>query len=192
MGMFAIFKMRKFFSFINVDLIYHSFQGVPSDEELMKKKSQARHNLEVGRKYINAKLLSLSFISAITTLTGGEKSMFQLAGDVKRREESLHGPPGSLSGPLEVGADYDEVVYKLLANGRGHESSFDVLLAPLSASFHLELGNSGIESILDEQPVYPMDTEKASKLLKRLKNLKYFEYHLQPFIEGYDGLLDEL
>merc|ERR1712050_161810 len=99
--------MRKFFSLIKVDLIYHSFQGAPSDEELMRKKSQAGRNLWVGSKYINAKLLSLSFISAITNLTGEEKSMFELAGDVKHKEESLDFS-GSLPLSLDLGRDCDE------------------------------------------------------------------------------------
>merc|ERR1712050_148015 len=182
--MLEIFKMRKFFSFIQADLIYKRFRGVPCDEEYMRKKCQAERNLAVARTYLNAKLLSLSIVSAITTLTGGDMSVFELAGDVRRREEVLCELLQTLPDAEQLGKDCDEDVYMLLVNGRGRETNFDVRRSPLAAYFYSQLGDSWVEFILDNEPVFPMDVEKAARILKKLRreNLQHVKPHLAQFL----------
>merc|ERR1712176_288428 len=192
--MLEVFNMRKFFSFIKADVIYKRFRGVPCDEEYTRKQNQAAQNLLLSRKYINAKLLSLSVLSAIATLTGGDTSMFELAGDVRRREEAFADLFQTLPDLKELGKDCDEEVYKLLVYGRGNESNFDVRQSPLAAYFYSQLGDSRVDSFLDDEPVFPMDEKKATRILKKLprKNLEYVKHHLAHFLEARKSLVDRL
>jgi len=192
--MSEIYNMRKFFSFIKADMVYKRFHGVPCTEEYTRKQFQAARNLDVGRKYVNAKLLSLSVLSAITTLTGGDMSMFELAGDVKRREEAFADLFQSLPDVKELGKDCDEDVYKVLVNGRRSETNFDVRQSPLAAYFYSQLGDSGVESILDDEPVFPMDAKKATRILKKIprESLEYVKQHLAHFLEARRAKVDRL
>jgi len=192
--MLEVFNMRKFFSFVKADVIYKQFRGVPCNEEYTRKQFQAARNLMVGRKYVNAKLLSLSVLSAVTTLTGGDMSMFELAGDVRRREEAFADLFQTLPVVEELGKDCDEDVYNLLVNGRKSETNFDVRRSPLAAYFYSQLGDAGVESILDDEAVFPMDAKKATRLLKKLprEHLEYVKHHLAHFLVARKGLVDRL
>merc|ERR1711988_1730201 len=143
----------------------------------------------------NAKLLSLSVLSAVTTLTGGDTSMFELAGDVKRREEAFADLSQTLPDVVEeLGKDCDEDVYNLLVNGRKSETNFDVRRSPLAAYFYSQLGDAGVESILNDEAVFPMDAKKATRLLKKLprENLEYVKHHLAHYLLARKGLVDRL
>lgn len=70
---FAVFKMHGFFAyFLKPELIFQQFRGVPTDEEMVALKSRAGRNIEIGRRYVAAKLLSVSVLSAFAELTGGD------------------------------------------------------------------------------------------------------------------------
>ena len=162
----AVFKMYGFFSFLDPTTIFASFRGLPLDEELDRLTTQARRNLDIGKLYVSAKLLSLSVLAAFAELTGGDAPMSLFMGDlpfrhhVSCRLEDYLPPPVSLDG-----CDID--VYNILVHGRKTESSFDIRQSPLAAYLYSYLGDEMVV-IIKEQPLYPMTKETAKALLLRL------------------------
>mmetsp|Transcript_14832 Transcript_14832/g.35580 ORF Transcript_14832/g.35580 Transcript_14832/m.35580 type:complete len:521 (-) Transcript_14832:1722-3284(-) len=188
---FAVFKMYGFFSFLQPELIFPYFHNVPASEILQARVSNAAHNLGVGRKYVGAKLLSLSVLSAIAELTGGDAPISLFMGDLPSRHSSISAPVGqtgkaekrkSITRSLEIeGMDldesnvelsqtqsYDDDVYEVLSKGRRSETSFDTRQSPLAANFYRVLGDTELASIFNDIKVYPMTEEVAWKFLRRL------------------------
>jgi len=70
---FAMYKMHMFFGYvIQPNSIFQQFRNVPTDAELAVLTRRAKRNVVVGRRYIAAKLLSMSVLSAFAELTGGD------------------------------------------------------------------------------------------------------------------------
>jgi hypothetical protein len=164
----AVFKMYGFFSFLNPANIFTSYLGVPSEDVLERLTAQARRNLEIGKLYVGAKLLSSSVLAAFAELTGGDAPMSLFTGDrpsrhrVSRRLEDYLPTPTSLEG-----RDMD--VYNILAHGRNNETSFDIRQSPLAAYLYACLGDEVI-TILKEHTMHPMTKERAKALLKCIPN----------------------
>ncbi len=166
---FGLFKMYGFFGFLKPNVIFSQFRGVPSNEELDRLISNAKRNLEVGRKYVGAKLLSLSVLAAIAELTGGDAPVSVFMGDLPSQQQSSNRLENWLPEPKkEPNEKCDADVYEILAFGRRSECSFDVRHSPLAAYFYSFLGDEGVERILQEVAVYPMDLTKAKRLLTNL------------------------
>jgi hypothetical protein len=166
---FAVFKMTGFFGFLKPTVVFQQFHGVPPDEEMNRLTNNCRRNLEVGKKYVAAKLLSISVLAAFAELTGGDAPISLFMGDLpsrhhvsRRLEDAL---PQAKTTPHE---GCDEVVYNILAHGRRSETAFDVRQSPLAAYFYSFLGDEGVEKILSDIKVYPMSSDTATALLTKL------------------------
>ena len=169
---FAVFKMNGFFSFLNPNVIFQQFRNVPCDAVVDRLTQNARRNLEIGRKYVGAKLLSISVLAAFAELTGGDAPISLFMGDLpsrhrlsRRLEDNLQQPPED---ETCVKAHCDQIVYEILAHGRRRESSFDVKKSPLAAYFYAFMGDEGVEKLLREVKVHPMNQKTARLLLSRL------------------------
>jgi hypothetical protein len=97
---FAVFKMHAFFAFLSPDVIFPSFRNVPSASVMQNKYENAKRNLQVGRRYVGAKLLSISILSAIAELTGGDAPISLFMGDLPSRHAAAGtgGGSGSATG----------------------------------------------------------------------------------------------
>ena len=164
---FAVFKMNGFFNFLKADVIFGQFQGVPSDQEIDRLTQNATRNLSIGRKYVGAKLLSVSVLAAFAELTGGDAPISLFMGDLPSRNRVSRRLEDTLPRPAAV-EDCDPDVYQILAHGRRRETTFDVKRSPLAAYFYSILGDVELEKIVREIKLYPMNTETAKKLLARL------------------------
>eukprot|EP00527_Entomoneis_sp_CCMP2396_P000853 CAMPEP_0198140930 /NCGR_PEP_ID=MMETSP1443-20131203/4013_1 /TAXON_ID=186043 /ORGANISM="Entomoneis sp., Strain CCMP2396" /LENGTH=528 /DNA_ID=CAMNT_0043803509 /DNA_START=64 /DNA_END=1650 /DNA_ORIENTATION=- len=188
---FAVFKMYGFFCFLQPEVIYPFYQNFPAPETIQERVGHASNNLHVGRSYVGAKLLSLSILSAVAELTGGDAPISLFMGDLPSRHTSIASPIGqtgkhdklsSLTGPAGLmGVDlvdegeedfsdikYNKDVYEVLSKGRRTESSFDVRQSPLAASFYRALGDADLKQIFVDMKVYPMTADVAWALLRRL------------------------
>ena len=188
---FAIFKLWKFYSFLQPAVIFPSFHNVPSGEVIAEREAIASKNLTAGRKYVGARLISLSVLSAVAELTGGDAPMALFIGDMScwgfetsgRREKpsfrlrkvvhslgiisrskSVEKQNASKSSELP----YDPAVLEVLSKGRRSETIFDVRKSPIAAHFYKALGDEEVDAILKEIQVYPMTEEVAWKLLRHL------------------------
>eukprot|EP00542_Grammatophora_oceanica_P019659 CAMPEP_0194045486 /NCGR_PEP_ID=MMETSP0009_2-20130614/16814_1 /TAXON_ID=210454 /ORGANISM="Grammatophora oceanica, Strain CCMP 410" /LENGTH=472 /DNA_ID=CAMNT_0038690349 /DNA_START=63 /DNA_END=1481 /DNA_ORIENTATION=- len=165
----AVFKMNGFFSFLQPERIFTSFRGVPSDETVETLTMQARRNMEIGRKYVGSKLLSVSLLAAFGELTGGDAPMSLFMGDLPSRQhvscrlEDYLPPP-----PSQEVTNYDLDVYNILAKGRNAETSFDIRQSPLAAYLYGCMGDEGIDKCLGSVKLYPMEPDSARALLNAL------------------------
>lgn len=170
---FALFKMYGFFGFLQPSVIFSQFRNVPNDEELARRTLEAGRNLEIGRRYIGAKLLSLSVLAAIAELTGGDAPITLFMGDLPSRhrvsgrmEDTLPRYSKEVLAQSTVKVDWD--VYRLLLYGRKSETSFDIKQSPLAAYLYAYLGDEETAGILKDIKTYPMNSEVAWELLARL------------------------
>lgn len=166
---FAVFKMYGFFSFLKPTVVFQQFHGVPTDEEYTRRTNGAARNIAVGRKYIGAKLLSISVVAAFAELTGGDAPISLFMGDLPSRNRVSRRLEDSLPHYREdelKGCDFD--VYRLLSQGRKSETAFDIKQSPLAAYLYAYLSDDGVEEIMQDVKTYPMDEEIALTLLKRL------------------------
>lgn len=166
----AVYKLHGFFAFLKPNVIFASFRGVPCQHELDRMTTQATRNIEVGRTYVCAKLLSTSVLAAFATLTGGDAPMSFFMGDLpsrrhvsRRLEDALPLPPVER---LQHDCDLD--VYNILLHGRTQEIYFDTRQSPLAAYLYGWMGDEAVKKVMRDQKVYPMEMKNARELLSRL------------------------
>ena len=169
----AVFNMYGFFNFLQPKLIFSTFRGAPSQEKITELTTQAENNLELGRKYVGAKLLSASILVAFAQLTGGDAPMCLLMGDLPSRHHNSEKLEDSL--PIQNFDDVKEIghcdmdIYNILSCGRRSESSFDTKQSPLAAYLYAKLGDEKLTTILKTNTMHPMDDdENARNLLATL------------------------
>jgi hypothetical protein len=168
---YAIRKMYGFFNVLDPDVVFQSFRGVPSDQDIGTKASNAARNLKQGATYIAAKLVSVSVLSAFAELTGGDAPVSLFLGDLPSRQKDVHRFDALLfNTELEETPQphYDPIVYHVLTQGRSKETSFDVRNSPLAAYFYRLLGDVGVGEFLDRFKVAPEDSAAALKVLEAL------------------------
>jgi hypothetical protein len=169
---FAVFKMYGFFLFLQPKVIFPSFRGVPSSQVLTERLANAARNLKLGRKYVGAKLLSLSVLAAFAELTGGDAPIALFMGDLPSRHRATQEPRCPLPKPAHP-AKGDPVVYQILSEGRRSETSFDIRQSPLASYLYGNLGDDKVAALIQRphpqwKGLYPMTTETATALLRAL------------------------
>eukprot|EP00797_Seminavis_robusta_P005958 Sro139_g065160.2 (482) ;mRNA; r:80064-81509 len=175
----SLYKMNGFFNFLDPAAIFATFQNDPPMEELAKLTEQARSNLEIGQKYVGAKLLSASVLAAFAALTGGDAPLSLFVGDLPSRHhqsQSINDAlPGVKDNPFFNASDEEDVkdhldmtTYQILSGGRRSETSFDVKQSPLGAFLYAVVGDRGLNMILEHKELYPMTEENAIALLSCL------------------------
>lgn len=165
----AVYSMNGFFNFLKPNVIFSSFRGAPSLEQVAKLTAQAERNMELGRKYVGAKLLSASVLAAFAQLTGGDAPMCLLMGDLPSRHHASEKLEDSL--PIQ---DYEDVkarghcdmaIYEILSCGRRSDSSFDTKESPLAAYLYAKLGDEKMTSTLQNNTMHPMNDNENARLL---------------------------
>ena len=220
---FAIFKMYGFFNFLPAHSIFPYYQGVPTSETIAERMTNAQRNLEVGRKYLSAKLLSLSVLAAFAELTGGDAPIALFMGDLPSRHNNKNNNNCALGQPIgeeekmqkngitsvcnnlaNVGGSHpypdgnydddddddnnnndmnehkqkptiDDDAYEVLSKGRRLETFFDVKQSPMAAYLYRMLGDEELMAVLQTVKVYPMTTDTALALLRRLPRVAVTE-----------------
>lgn len=162
----ALKKMEGFFSFLDPDVIFGSFQEKPDPPSLARMTQRAKRNLEVGRRYIRAKLATMSTLAALALRTGGDAPVAMFMGDLPTENHRTDRLEDFLPLP-KAEVELDEEVFELLAEGRKGESNFDLRNAPLSAYLYGILGDAGLDEVL-KHTSHPMALDDADTLLARL------------------------
>ncbi|MBT3223278.1 MAG: hypothetical protein HN348_29750, partial [Proteobacteria bacterium] len=161
----AIHKMHEFFGFLDPKVVFASFRGVPEPACVEHLTSRARHNLDVGHRYLGAKKVTMSLLMALARLTGGDAPLALFMGDLPEVGFTPQRLEMFLPQPKAFAASCDPEVFALLAVGRRSESTFDLRNSPLSAHLYASLGDDGVAAILGEAPL-PDDVEMSSKFLE--------------------------
>jgi hypothetical protein len=164
----AIVNMNGFLSFLQVHMIFGSFRGVPSQEDIELLETHATRNLEIGRIYLGAKVLAISMLAAFAELTGGDAPMSLFLGDLPSRHHVSRRLSDCLPEQAPEQAECDMEIYNILQKGRKSETSFDIRQSPLAAYLYGCMGNTGIKSAVKDLKLYPMTADTAHALLRTL------------------------
>jgi hypothetical protein len=166
----AVFKMHCFFSFLKPGLIFQQFRGVPNSSTVDCLTVNAAQNLQVGSKYVAAKLVGVSFLASLAELSGGDVPISSFLGDLPSRKDrySQLVENAQLTRPANWSDHCCPQVYRLLAKGRRKETSFDVRQSPGAAYLYACIGDDGLKRVLESVTTYPMTTDIARKFLTML------------------------
>merc|ERR1712084_76877 len=163
---FALKKMAGFFGYLDPNTIYMSFRDDNDKKKIAlhrERTRRAKSNIEVAKKYMNCKLISIGVIAAISELSGGDAPIALFLGDLPEAnftsisiEDFMEVPDKPISHQISV----DKCVFEILRNGRESESKFDIKNSPLAAYLYALIGDEGVEKCLSHA-VCPMDEENA-------------------------------
>lgn len=166
---FALKKMTGFFEFLDPSTIYLSFRDSKKQRALLAKKTEAAfENVRTALIYMYCKSVSISIVSAISELSGGDAPIALFLGDLPEGNYVSTGVEDfiEVDEPAD-GIHVDHVVFDLLKHGRESESNFDIKNSPLAAYIYSLVGDEGVEKLL-VHAVFPMDKDNAKELLALL------------------------
>ncbi len=142
-------KTGGFLDSLDPEVIFRRFQGEPDEQTYQQLVARARHNLEVGRLYVNSKLMSMAPLEALSHRLGPDIPLTLLMGQLPASGE----PSGRLSDLLPAPArprkpetQVEEEVLDLLEHGRSRESEYDLRNSPLTTFLVYSIGFDGIRS----------------------------------------------
>jgi len=166
---YAMFKMYGFFGFLNPNVVFVKFRGVPTN--YVHVSQGAERNLSVGKDYIGAKLLSASVIVALAELTGGDGPILSFFNSEELLRENKDGKQNLSWLPSPVSNDkYDFLVHRVLSKGRKKGLWFDVWQSHLAAYLYCALGEQKIRQLNENhcKYMYPMSEAQSKILLDQL------------------------
>lgn len=145
----ALQKMESFFAWLEPQNIFHSYKGVPSEQELQKMIAAAYRNIDIAREYLGLKLLAIAILEALAETTGGDTPMTLFMGDIQAKDEGQQRLENFLP-EIDISPSHqiDSTVYSLLADGRSGQSLFDLQNSPLALFLYASLGSDGCRTLL--------------------------------------------
>jgi hypothetical protein len=146
----ALQKMEGFLATLDPAVVFQSFAGVPTAAKMDKLRSAAQRNLTLSVAYLQAKLLTIAMLEALSLLSGGDAPLSLFAGGLtepgKRKPRRLEDYLPPLRKKPVKGCDRS--VMKLLELGRTSETRFDLRNSPIAAYVYRELGAPGVQASL--------------------------------------------
>jgi hypothetical protein len=129
----ALQKMRGFMMFVEPEMVFGQYHGVPPDNEYREMVELASANITVARDYLRIRLVSIAILEALAQISGGDTplSIFMgglsdQAGNSPRIEDFLPRIP------TPPWVDQSPIIRDLLEVGRASESTFDTRNSRLS------------------------------------------------------------
>jgi hypothetical protein len=136
----ALSKMLDFFLSLQAQHVFHEYRGIPPEAAFHKMVQGAARNLQIAEAYLQAKLLAISLLEAISQLTGGDTPVALFMGDIPNHGETWDKLEDFLpTGPIPTWVDQSAQVYRLLKTGRLDEPSFDLKHSPLALFLYHQL-----------------------------------------------------
>ncbi len=144
----ALQGMAAFLAQLDPTTIFHQYRGEPPPTKYAQLVAQATRNVQIGREYLNLKLVAIALLEALALVSGGDTPISLLVGGL----DEDGGPQlEELLPPVEAAAGVDETsaLYKLLALGRASETDFDLRHSPLALFIFRALGPEGAWALLE-------------------------------------------
>lgn len=150
----ALQKMEGFMGFLNENVIFQEYAGEPPAEVFAQLKSQAKHNLEIGRLYLGSKLLAIGVLEALSLRLGQNLPISSMMGElpsngltVDKLEDLIPPVPEDKAYPMANNIEAE--VLSLLENGRHTSSEYDLKNSPLTTFMVNTLGFQKINYLRD-------------------------------------------
>lgn len=144
----ALQKMEGFMNFLNPSVIFTSYKGVPSSEDLKDLNYHAKRNVLAARDYLGVKLLTTGVLEAIAEISGGDVPIALLMGDISDAQSIDHFESMLPHSEVQKGAAIGSTVYSLLAEGRNSNTQFDLNRSPLAKHIYLHIGSAALKDYL--------------------------------------------
>ena len=138
----ALEKTDAHFSQMIPEQVFHTYKGVPSEEEYREKVGYTRHNVETARQYLGVKLLTIAILEALAESTGGDAPLSLFIGDASLNGESAPCLADFLpQAAPHPGIDRTSAVYDLLQSARSNPTELaDLTNSPLALFVYHRLG----------------------------------------------------
>ena len=142
----ALQKMRSFMMFVEPELVFSQYHGVPSDDEFHEMIERARANINIAREYLKIRLVSIAILEALAQASGGDTPLSIFIGDLSDQTGNVRRLEDFLPEiPTPAWVDLAPVIRDLLKVGRASESDFDTRNSPLSLFVFKSLTPSQME-----------------------------------------------
>lgn len=151
----ALARMERFLNGLDPERVFRHWGGEPSEERLAELRARSRTNLSRGLRYLRQKLLSARVLETLATLSGGDAPVSLLMGDLPDARPSLR-LEQLLPEPGPPAPDVDDVLLRLLAEGRRREVAFDLRHSPLAAYMYARMGEAESARVLAKPDGWPL------------------------------------
>jgi hypothetical protein len=129
----ALQKMRAFMMFVEPELVFGQYHGVPPDDEYHQMIELARANINIAREYLRIRLVAIAILEALAQVSGGDTPLSIFMGDLSDQTGNVRRIEDFLPDiPAPPWVNQAPVIRDLLEVGRASESDFDTRNSPLS------------------------------------------------------------
>ncbi len=146
----ALQKMGGFLNSLNPEHVFHTFRGIPPEEEFQRMSGLAQQNISTARDYLDVKLVAIAILEALSEITGGDAPLSLFMGDIPREGETVKRLEDFLPSVPAPRPEDQTALYWLLAAGRASESVFDLKNSPTSLFLYQSLGLEEVQRVLTE------------------------------------------
>jgi hypothetical protein len=146
----ALQKMSGFLNSLSPEYIFHTFRGVPPEDEFQQMTDLAWQNISTARDYLDIKLVAIAILEALSEITGGDAPLSLFMGDIPREGETVKRLEDFLPSVPAPRPQDQTALYWLLAAGRASESVFDLKNSPTSLFLYQSLGLEEVQRVLAE------------------------------------------
>lgn len=144
----ALYKMERFFRYLNPDNVFNQYHNVPSDQEFQQMVYRTNQNVLIARDYLKIKLLAASILEALAEISGGDAPLSLFSGEVDSEIEHGLCYDNFVSLPFaRPTIDQTTALYKLFYYGRPAETIFDLKTSPLSLFLYTSLSLDAINQL---------------------------------------------
>jgi hypothetical protein len=153
----AIQKMAGFLSFLKPEVIFEQFRGEPDDCTYRSLVESARKNLEVGRLYLESKLVAISILEALSMRIGRDISLAIMVGELPDSGISIGRLTDYLPNilnPRHAASQIEEEVVQLLEMGRSEGSNYDLKNSPLATFIVRYIGFERVRQLQHPMQVF--------------------------------------
>lgn len=182
----ALQKMAGFMNFLKPELVFRRFQGEPDEQTYQSLVERTRKNLDVGRLYLESKLVANAMLEALSLRLGSDVSLAVMMGELPGYGCSTGRLGDSfprLLKPYQPTTDIEKDVLYLLEEGRSNGSTYDLKTSPLTTFVVKYIGFDEIrqlrersqdffhKKISSEAFLAHCNPDMISILIKEVKNL---------------------
>jgi hypothetical protein len=164
----AIQKMSGFMNFLEPERVFRQFQGEPDDNRYQRLVEQARKNIEVGRLYLESKLVANAILEALSLRLGQDVSLAIMMGElpdsgisVGRMGDSFPQMPN----PHQPKTDIEKEVLYLLEIGRSNGATYDLKTSPLTTFVVKYIGFDEIRRLRERSQAFFQGTISSEEFL---------------------------
>lgn len=164
----ALQKMLGFMHFLKPELVFRQFPGEPDDVTYQSLVEQARKNIEVGRLYLESKLMANAILEALSLRLGQDVSLAIMMGELPDSGISV-GRLGdsfpTLFHPQQPTTVLEKEVLYLLEVGRSNGSTYDLKTSPLTTFVVKYIGFDGIRQMRKRSQAFFQGTISSEEFL---------------------------